>query len=187
MNKAGEVVRYECGITACGVSVPRVCPTHGLKCAGKLIVPESAQPCGCDPGASHICEWHRSNPEFARVSRPVPSPDTFIDVSFSRTNPALILPTGAAERKQIPIATGVLDYFPKALAAVAEVSAQGSRQHHPGEPLHWDRSKSTDQADCLIRHFLERGTLDTDGQRHSAKVCWRALALLELELEAEGK
>ena len=61
----------------------------------------------------------------------------------------------------------------------------GNDQHNPGEPLHWARGKSMDQADCLIRHFLERGTLDTDGQRHSAKLCWRALALLQLELEGE--
>lgn len=90
-------------------------------------------------------------------------------------------------RKGIPIATGVLDYFPLALAAVAEVSRIGNEQHHPGEPLHWDRSKSTDESDALIRHFLERGTLDTDGARHSAKVAWRALALLEKELENAAK
>ena len=98
----------------------------------------------------------------------------------------MTLPTDYQTRKEIPIATGVLDYFPDALAAVAEVSLQGSKQHHPGKPLHWDRNKSTDEADALIRHFLERGTLDTDGQRHSAKVAWRALALLQKEIENEA-
>ena len=90
-------------------------------------------------------------------------------------------------RKHLPIGTGVLDYFPDALAAVAHCSKVGNDQHHPGEPLHWDRSKSTDQADCLIRHFLERGTIDTDGVKHSAKLAWRALALLQLEIEKEIK
>jgi len=90
-------------------------------------------------------------------------------------------------RKQVPIATGVLDYFPDALAAVAECSRAGNEQHNPGKPLHWDRSKSTDESDALIRHFLERGTVDTDGMRHSAKVAWRALALLQKEIEAERK
>jgi hypothetical protein len=33
---------------------------------------------------------------------------------------------------------------------------------------------------------MERGGLDKDGVRHSAKMAWRALALLQLELEAEG-
>jgi hypothetical protein len=97
------------------------------------------------------------------------------------------LPTDPQARKAVPVATGVLDYFPDALCAVAECSQKGNDQHNPGKPLHWDRSKSTDQSDCLIRHFLERGTTDTDGIRHSAKVAWRALALLQLEIEAERK
>lgn len=90
----------------------------------------------------------------------------------------------AAERKQYPVATGVLDYFPDALMAVAYVSYIGNEQHNPGQPLHWDRSKSTDEADALLRHFIERGKFDTDGCRHSAKMAWRALALLQKELEA---
>jgi len=96
------------------------------------------------------------------------------------------LPTTAAARKRTPIATGCIDYFPDALAAVAQLSLAGNDQHHPGKPLHWDKSKSTDEADALMRHFIDRGTLDTDGQRHSAKVAWRALALLQREIEAEA-
>lgn len=97
------------------------------------------------------------------------------------------LPTTAAERKAIPIATGFLDYFPLTCAAVAELSRIGNEQHNPGKPLHWDRSKSTDEADCLMRHFMERGTIDTDRVRHSIKVVWRAMALAEKELEAAAK
>lgn len=89
-------------------------------------------------------------------------------------------------RKATPIASGVLDYFPDALAAVAQVSHAGNEQHNPGKPLHWDRSKSSDEADALIRHFLERGGIDTEGLRHSAKMAWRALALLQKEIEKEG-
>jgi hypothetical protein len=95
------------------------------------------------------------------------------------------LPKDAAERKALPIASGVLDYFPDALAEVARVSKIGNDQHNPGEPLHWAKEKSTDEADALVRHLLERGTIDTDGTRHSAKVAWRALALLQRELDAE--
>lgn len=84
-----------------------------------------------------------------------------------------------------PVGTGVLDYFPDALVAVARVSYEGNQQHNPGEPLHWARGKSMDQDDTLIRHFLERGGLDSDGQRHSAKLAWRALAILQLEIEAD--
>lgn len=97
----------------------------------------------------------------------------------------MTLPSTAAARKDIPIVTGVLDYFPDALAAVAVCSKKGNDQHNPGQPLHWDRNKSQDHADCIGRHLLQRGTYDTDGVRHSAKVAWRALALLQKEIEAE--
>ena len=99
----------------------------------------------------------------------------------------MTLPTEAEDRKGIPIATGCIDYFPLAIAAVAELSKLGNDQHNPGAPLHWDRAKSTDEADALMRHFLERGTFDTDGARHSTKVAWRALALLQKELENDRK
>lgn len=95
------------------------------------------------------------------------------------------LPTDWKARKDLPICRGVLDYFPDALAAVAEVSRIGNEQHNPGQPLHWAKEKSTDHEDCIIRHLIERGTLDTDGARHSAKVAWRALALLQTEIELE--
>jgi len=98
----------------------------------------------------------------------------------------LSLPTDKQARKETPIASGVLDYFPDALAAVAQVSFIGNQQHNPGQPLHWAREKSTDESDALIRHFLERGTMDTDGTRHSAKVAWRALALLQKEIEGDA-
>lgn len=94
-----------------------------------------------------------------------------------------VLPTDAKARKAIPLCTGVLDYFPDALIAVAEVSHIGNKQHNPGEPLHWARGKSMDQADTILRHMVERGRVDSDGIRHSAKVAWRALAQLQLEIE----
>lgn len=98
-----------------------------------------------------------------------------------------VLPSDPTERKGIPITSGVLDYFPAALAEVAKVSKAGNDQHNPGQPLHWARGKSADQADTLVRHLLERGTVDTDGMRHSAKLAWRALALLQIELEEAGE
>lgn len=95
------------------------------------------------------------------------------------------LPSVATDRKTYPIASGVLDYFPHAIAAIAHVSFVGNEQHNPGKPLHWDRTKSTDEADALMRHFIERGKTDTDGLRHSAKMAWRALALLQKEIESQ--
>jgi len=96
------------------------------------------------------------------------------------------LPTTSDSRKNLPIATGVIDYFPLALGAVAELSKKANDQHNPGMPLHWARGKSKDHADCLMRHFIERGTVDTDGIRHTAKVAWRALAMLQEEIEKEA-
>ena len=95
------------------------------------------------------------------------------------------LPTDGTERKAVPLMTGCLDYFPDALAEVARLSKIGNDKHNPGEPLHWSREKSNDHADCIIRHMLDRGTVDTDGILHDAKVAWRALAQLQLAIEAQ--
>lgn len=94
------------------------------------------------------------------------------------------LPTDAKARKGIPIYSGFLKYFPRACAAVAELSRIGNDQHNPGKPLHWDRSKSGDEHDAMLRHILEAGKIDTDGVRHSTKAAWRGMAALEKELEA---
>jgi len=95
------------------------------------------------------------------------------------------VPTDAKQRKSLPVCTGVIDYFADALLAVAEVSRVGNEQHNPGQPIHWAKEKSTDEADALMRHLIDRGKRDSDGLRHSAKVAWRALALLQREIEAD--
>lgn len=99
----------------------------------------------------------------------------------------LHLPTDSKERKNIPLYSGVFKFFPDALVEVAKVSYAGNQQHNPSEPLHWAREKSKDQEDTLLRHLLEAGTFDSNGQRHSAKMAWRALAILQLEIEADRK
>lgn len=92
-----------------------------------------------------------------------------------------------AKRKGEPLCLGVLDYFPDALSAVARLSKHANEIHNPGEPMHWSRGKSADHADCLLRHLRDRGQLDEEtGMSHTVAVAWRALALLQLELEAEG-
>lgn len=94
----------------------------------------------------------------------------------------------ATERKQRPVYSGVLAYFPDALLEVANVSYLGNEQHNPGQPLHWAREKSTDQLDAAMRHLIDRAkglVRDTDGGRHLAKAAWRILAELQLEIERE--
>lgn len=106
--------------------------------------------------------------------------------SSSTTGPtrASMLPTEAKLRKLVPVATGFLDYFSDAAAAVAKLSWIGNHQHNPGKDLFWDRGKSGDESDAMMRHFLMRGTPDTDGVPHTVKVAWRAMALLQKEIEA---
>lgn len=100
---------------------------------------------------------------------------------------ATTLPTDSTERKGYPIATGFMDYFPDAIVAISRLSHLANEQHSPGQPIHWARSKSTDEDNTLMRHFLQRGTRDTDGTSHTAKMAWRALAILQKEIEGEGK
>lgn len=95
------------------------------------------------------------------------------------------LPTDAAKRNEYPMAEGLLDYFPNALAEVARLSKIGNEQHNPGQPMHHDRSKSTDHANKILKHLVDRGKFDTDGVRHSVKVAWRALAMAQQEIEQD--
>lgn len=98
------------------------------------------------------------------------------------------LSTDAQKRKQTPIWSGVIKYFPDVWAEVAQVSQKGNDQHNPGEPLHWAREKSTDQMDAATRHQFDyaSGELrDTDGQYHLAKAIWRLSAQLQLDIEHE--
>ncbi len=100
------------------------------------------------------------------------------------TQSAPRLPTDSAARKATPVVTGVLDYFPLAIAAIARLSKKGSDKHNPGEPLHWARGKSTDHADCAGRHLMERGTVEPEsGESHEVCLAWRALALAQLAEE----
>lgn len=96
------------------------------------------------------------------------------------------LPTESAARKAMPIASGVFDYFPAVFGELARLSKDGNDKHNPGQPLHHSRGVSDDHDDCLLRHFVERGSYDDDGHLHRTKIVWRAMAALQLELEQRG-
>lgn len=89
------------------------------------------------------------------------------------------LPTDSAERKQYPLTTGLLDYFPAALARVAHQSYMGNVKHSPEtvNNLRWVRDKSSDHLDAAVRHIMER---DLEG------AAWRILAALQMQCEQEG-
>jgi hypothetical protein len=88
------------------------------------------------------------------------------------------LPSDAWERKSIPVYTGFINYFPRAIAEVAKVSLAGGIQQHgqTAETLHWDRPKSGDELDAMMRHVIDKDW---------AQVAWRAMANLEKYLERE--
>ena len=101
---------------------------------------------------------------------------------MERTNS---LPEDDKTRGEFMMADGLLDYFPNALAEIARHSKLAGEKHHPGDPLHWDRTKSTDHRNKIMRHLIDSGGTDDHGNRHSTGLAWRALALLQEELELE--
>lgn len=95
------------------------------------------------------------------------------------------LPDDDAKRLDFPMFDGLLAYFPNALAEVSRVSKIGNDQHNPGQPMHWARGKSTDHGNKIMRHLIDAGKADSRGVRHTARLAWRALAMLQEELERE--
>jgi hypothetical protein len=86
-------------------------------------------------------------------------------------------PDDSAARKEYPMYSGLLQYFPAALAAVAHHSYKGNQKHNPGQSLHHDRAKSDDEPDALVRHLMEGDYVGC---------AWRALSLLQKHEEAKG-
>jgi len=89
-----------------------------------------------------------------------------------------------------PVFRGLLDYFPRACMAVANVSAIGAAKYA------WKGWETVPDgvarySDALARHLVKEGYeyLDEDTQRpHAEQVAWNAMARLELILrEQEGR
>lgn len=134
----------------------------------------------------HIGDSVGMTEEFqdARVYRKMPCPRQGGE-RVESTPADTVLPVDAKARKAVPIYSGFIKYFPRAIAAVARLSQVGNDQHNPGQPLHWDRSKSGDELDALMRHLLEADGVDKDGVDHLCKVAWRSMAALEKRLEKQ--
>lgn len=98
------------------------------------------------------------------------------------------LPTDSKERKDYPVLSGCLRYFPAALSGIAKISKMGNDKHNPGEEMHHARSKSRDHGDCVVRHLLDvedllaalnRGDTNVgqlDVLHEVNQMAWRALA-----------
>lgn len=91
-------------------------------------------------------------------------------------------------RKDMPVFSGVLQYFPDAIFELSRQSKKGNDKHNPDQPLHWARDKSSDHADCVARHLIDIGSnwdnIDEEtGSYHATALAWRSLALLQTLLE----
>ena len=82
-----------------------------------------------------------------------------------------------------PVYRGAVSYFPRAIEAVAAISAFGASKYA------WKGWESVDDgfnrySDALVRHLAYEGkgeVLDTDsGLLHAAHAAWNALARLEI-------
>ena len=95
--------------------------------------------------------------------------------------PIVVEPTDKAKlRKDTPVFSGVLKYFPNALKAVARALRQVMTNiTQTNLALGYEQSK--DEYDAMIRTLLdhEENPVDDDNILHLTKVAWRALAGLE--------
>jgi hypothetical protein len=109
----------------------------------------------------------------------------------------LTLPIDSKERKDYPILSGCIKYFPAALAGIARISKLGNDKHNPGQPIHHARSKSTDHGDCIIRHLIDTEDLLAAKDRGENisneqllievnQLAWRALAYAQMIHEQLG-
>jgi len=87
-----------------------------------------------------------------------------------------------------PVRRGLLEYFPRACLAVAEVSASGAAKYS------WKGWESVPDGvdrygDAEVRHICKsaiEGPIDKDyGHLHAAHEAWNALARLELLLKEQ--
>jgi len=101
----------------------------------------------------------------------------------------MTLPTDRDARNALPVWDGCIAYFPDCWAEIAKVSVLGNVQHGLGAKLRFARDVSTDHANKVMRHMLDHAAgnvMDSDGTYHLAKAAWRALAALQVAIEARS-
>lgn len=116
-----------------------------------------------------------------------------------------LFPSDDAGRKALPIFAMIVGYFPNALREVTRVCVANNVRYSPDRAptdIVWNRGKSQDQFGSLFRHMLERkvdGHVFETVSEEVAKVigrpnvyvlaeaAWRALAMLEEEIEQQEK
>ena len=88
------------------------------------------------------------------------------------------LGNSSVERKAVPIYTAFIKYFPDAIIEVTKNSVRGNLQHNTPDKIFWDKDKSKDELDALMRHMIEEDW---------ASVAWRAMANLQRKCDEENK
>ena len=94
------------------------------------------------------------------------------------------------ERKERPAFSGFLEYFPDAIMEISNHSWKANEKHNPGEKLYWNREKSKDETDALVRHLIDYAKgerYDEDGLSILTAIGWRAMAFVQKELELNKK
>lgn len=113
---------------------------------------------------------------------------TDIETTLHERDPSGRPPTAPGaklDHGKAPIMRGVVAYFPRALAAVADVSAYGAAKYTWGG---WESVPDgvARYSDAMGRHLLaesSEGPVDgATGLSHAAQTTWNALARLELML-----
>lgn len=137
------------------------------------------------PGAVHIY------PDLAKIIRA--SEDAMLGgVGAVRIDPSSMLKDGVkGDNGKSPIVAGALHYFPRALLAVAELSAYGAKKYSlTYSDRNFARVANGYQrySDALARHMLQEqidanATDPESGFMHDVHVAWNALARLEYRLE----
>jgi hypothetical protein len=94
-------------------------------------------------------------------------------------------PGAKLDSGKVCVFRGAIDYFPRAIEAVAAISTFGARKYA------WKGWETVPEgverySDALVRHLIAEAkgqVLDPDsGLAHSAHAAWNALAVLELKL-----
>jgi len=101
----------------------------------------------------------------------------------SYPSPRSVIPDGpfpgdSAERKKYPVFSGVLMYFPEAMAALALRSFESQAEHNPTGRIEWIKEKSIGDGNEIVRHLMESEIAYLNGDyvtaaEEAAAVHWR--------------
>lgn len=198
--------------------IPQHPPTPGITMAPHTNTPKPIDPNDAPPGyvamdpdstpdklACAHCALKSACDSASRPPHPCMPRDRmdgrsvyFTKAYSSPQKPAESDPTGTLphtpgaklDAGKAPMLRGALSYFPRALRAVAQVSAHGASKYT------WNGWESVPDGaarygDALVRHLAAEATgqsVDADsGLAHAAHAAWNALARLELIMREQEK